>query len=249
ENGALFIASRDIPDLQSRFGNRARRAFADRAAGDFAREGLVRFEPEVLPDHVESEAGLRAWPAFVDRGDHVDLAVFETAAEAGRAHRQGIARLLRLRLADQRRRAARQLPIDARAQFGWASIGSLDTLRTDIVDHALAGLFDAAGNAPRNRADFDTLAADVGDRLIRAANQRALLVSAALAALAQTSPVLSPPLLGFAVANFDDLRAQLKRLFPDDLGRSVPDARLADYPRYLKAMVLRAERLQHDPRK
>jgi ATP-dependent helicase HrpA len=249
EHGAEFISSRDIGALQSSFGSRARRAFAARAAGDFAREGLTRFEPDELPDHVESEAGLRAYPAFVDRGDHVDLVVFETPADAERAHALGIRRLLMLRLADQRRRAARQLPIDAKAQFGWAAIGSLDTLRSDIVDHALVALLDGSAANPRSRAAFEALAAGIGDRLVRAANARALLISDALAAMAQTSPKLSPPLMGFAVANFDDLRAQLKALFPSDLGCSIPDERLADYPRYLKAMVLRAERLQHDPRK
>ena len=62
-------------------------------------------------------------------------------------------------------------------------------------------------------------------------------------------PKLSPPLLGFAKANFDDLREQLAALVHAGFSRELPVARLAELPRYLKAMALRAERLQADPRK
>jgi ATP-dependent helicase HrpA len=250
EKGGTLATDRDISALQARYGARARHAFAERAAGGLARTGLTRFEPDELPDYVESEAGMRAWPAFVDRGDDVDLVVFETPEEAAESHVHGILRLLHLRLADPRRRLARQLPIDAKSQFAWASIGSLETLRTDIVDCALDTLLRSAPDrSPRSRSAFEALAGDISDRLGRAANERALAVRAALAAMSETAPKLSPPLMGFAAANFDDLRSQLARLFPPDLGRSIPHERLAEYPRYLKAMSLRAERLQADPRR
>ncbi len=248
EAGHEVAHGRDLAVLQARWGQAARKAFAQRAAGGFSRTGLTRFEPEELPERIEAGSGLAAFPAFVDRGDHVDLVVFETADQAAAAHAGGLRRLLLLRLADLRRRLARQLPLDAQAQFAWAGIGSVDGLRADIVDHALSGLLAQAG-AVRSRVAFEALAADLGDRLGRAANARALKVAEALAALAQAAPALEPPLLGFAAASFDDLRAQRRRLFPPDLGARIPDRRLADYPRYLKAMALRAGRLQADPRR
>jgi ATP-dependent helicase HrpA len=247
-DGEPVAAGRDLAALQRSHGGQARQACAERAAGDFARSGLVQFEPETIPEWLENEAGLRAFPALVDRGEHVDLVVFETAEQAAQAHAGGVRRLLGLRLADARRRLARGLALDARAQFAWASIGSLDALRADLVDGALAGLL-AQSPPVRSRAAFDALAATLAADLGRASAARALLARNALAALADTSPALAPPLLGFAAASFQDLRAQQARLFPADLGRSVPDRALAEYPRYLKAMALRAERLQADPRR
>jgi ATP-dependent helicase HrpA len=247
-DGAPMATGRDLAALQRAHGGQARRAFAERAAGDFARAGLVRFEPETIPEWIENESGLRAFPALVDRGDHVDLVVFETADQARVAHGNGVRRLLALRLADARRRLARGLALDARAQFAWAAIGSLDSLRTDLVDGALAGLLEQLPEV-RARLAFESLAADLAQRLGRASAARALLARNALAALADTSPALAPPLMGFAAASFQDLKAQQARLFPADLGRSVPDRALAEYPRYLKAMALRAERLQADPRR
>jgi len=219
------------------------------AGGDLARKELRRFEPDQLPEWVESESGLRAYPAFVDRGDHVDLAVFESPDEARRRHRGGLRRLLLIRLTDLRRRLARQLPLDARASLAWAAIDSPDRLRADIVDHALGGLLDGAEHDPRTRVDFERLAEALADRLGRAANERALLIQSALHGYAAIGPELAPPLMGFAAASFDDLREQLRDLFPADLGVSVGNERRKEYPRWLKGMNLRLPRLQEDPRR
>ncbi len=248
-NGAEVATGRDGADLRRRFGGQARRAFAALAGGDLARQELRRFEPDELPEWVESESGLRAYPAFVDRGDHVDLAVFESPDEARSRHRGGLRRLLLLRLTDLRRRLARQLPLDARASLAWAAIDSPDRLRADIVDQALGGLLDAREHDPRTRVDFERLADTLADRLGRAANERALLVQSALHGYAAVGPELSPPLMGFAAASFDDLREQLRDLFPADLGLRVGNERLKDYPRWLKAMTLRLPRLREDPRR
>ncbi len=248
-NGRELAVGRDLAALQRAHGQRAREAFAEAAAGGLSRTGLTRFEPDVIPAFIENGAGLRAFPAFVDQGEHVDLAVLETADAAQRAHAGGIRRLLRLRLADTVRRVARQLSLDAKAQFAWATIGSLDALRGDIVEHALATLLTPGMLAVRDRQAFESIAAELGQQLGRAAHARALRAQSALQGLSATAPALSPPLLGFAAANFDDLRAQLSQLFPPTLGRDVPDSRLEDYPRYLKAMLLRAQRLQADPRR
>ena len=55
--------------------------------------------------------------------------------------------------------------------------------------------------------------------------------------------------MGFATANFEDLREQHRRFVFAGFARTFALTRLKDLPRYLKAMRLRAERLQNDPRK
>ena len=58
---------------------------------------------------------------------------------------------------------------------------------------------------------------------------------------------LDSKLIGWASGNLDDMRAQLAGLTPPGFLRSVPATALADYPRYLKALSLRAERALRDP--
>ena len=58
---------------------------------------------------------------------------------------------------------------------------------------------------------------------------------------------LESPLMGWASGNLDDMRAQLAALTPPGFLRDVPAEALREYPRYLKALVLRGERALRDP--
>ena len=53
--------------------------------------------------------------------------------------------------------------------------------------------------------------------------------------------------MGWARGNLDDMRAQLAALVPPGFLRDVPAEALAGYPRYLKALALRAQRALNDP--
>ena len=76
--------------------------------------------------------------------------------------------------------------------------------------------------------------------------ERLKAVEDVLAEYAELTPWLDPPLLGYARANYDDLREQLAALIHPGFVRDVENSRLAHFPRYLKAMRLRAERLRQD---
>src|SRR3546814_12137397 len=58
---------------------------------------------------------------------------------------------------------------------------------------------------------------------------------------------LDGKLLGWARGNLDDMQAQLAALVPAGFLRTVPGVALAESPRYLRALVLRAERALRDP--
>ena len=68
-----------------------------------------------------------------------------------------------------------------------------------------------------------------------------------LAAVAELKPKLEAPLMGWARGNLDDLRAQLDALVHPGFLRETPADALAQLPRYVKAMRLRAERAVRDP--
>jgi ATP-dependent helicase HrpA len=91
--------------------------------------------------------------------------------------------------------------------------------------------------------------ADAARRLFAAAMERLTLVEAVLTEYASLVPRLNPPLMGFARANYDEMRAQLRGLVHAGFAQALARDRLADLPRYLKAMALRVARLEQDPRK
>ena len=124
-----------------------------------------------------------------------------------------------------------------------------ERLREDLVDGAFEALAGDAGAlaAVRSRAGFDALAERTGRALFPQAMQRLQLAEAILDGVAALKPLLEPELMGFARGNYDDLERQLVRLVYPGFLREVPLAWLAEYPRYLRAMALRAERLRRDP--
>jgi ATP-dependent helicase HrpA len=79
--------------------------------------------------------------------------------------------------------------------------------------------------------------------------QRLQQAQVVLALVADVRTKLDSKLIGWASGNLDDMRTQLAALTPPGFLRGVPAEALAEYPRYLKALAVRAERAQRDPQR
>lgn len=247
QDGKLLAESRDLDELRQRFGQRAEHAFAARAGERLAAEGLREFPAEPIPESVPGEAGVPAFPALVDTGEAAALRVFADRAKADAEHPRGVRRLLEIALADRIRQARKQLPVSPKTGLLYAAIESTERLRADLVDAALDALLADGLQSIRDRAVFAQRRDDIGKRLFGEAMERLKLAEAILAAVAELRPKLESPLMGWARGNLDDLRAQLDDLVHAGFLRETPAEALAQYPRYLKAMMLRAERAKLDP--
>ena len=251
----VLAESRDLDGLRARFGESAAEAFAQRASEGLAQDGLTTFPPAAVPVSVPGAGGVPAYPALQDDGDSVSLAVHAQREVAERLHPQGVRRLLAIALADRIRQARRQLPVQPKTALLYAAIESGapragsqgDRLREDLVDGAFAAL---AAHGLGEVRDADAFAARrdaLGKALFPEATRRLQLAEAILLQVAQVRQRLDSPLMGWASGNLDDMRAHLDALVPPGFLRDVPAAALAEYPRYLKALALRAERALRDP--
>jgi ATP-dependent helicase HrpA len=245
EHGKTLAEGRDIEAIRRQWGDTARAAFSRRADTELTREDVNEFDADI-PETVVSEGGLTAYPALVDLGDSVALRVFERADEALSVHRDGVARLLRRALRESVKQARRQLPIQRSLALKYAAIASVDALREDVVEAALTQLFASHDLNLRRAAEFRRAQSELARTLFPATIEWLALVEETLAAYAELTPWLQPPLMGYARANYDDLREQLDTLVHSGFVREVDRLRLSHYPRYLKAMRLRAERLRQD---
>jgi ATP-dependent helicase HrpA len=246
-DGRMLAESRDLAALRAEHGGRAERAFAARAGRELAAEGLHEFPRAPIPDSVPGEAGVPAFPALVDSGDSAALRVFADRAQAQAEHPRGVRRLLELALADKVRQAAKQLPVSPKTGLLYATIETQERLRTDLVAAALNAVLADGLDAIRDRAAFEARLADAARRLFGEAMQRLTLAEEILARVAELRPKLDPPLMGWARGNLDDVRAQLDALVHRGFLRETPAEALAQYPRYLQAMLRRVERLLRDP--
>jgi ATP-dependent helicase HrpA len=192
-----------------------------------------------------------------DEGQSVALTVHADRNEALRLHPQGVRRLLELALADKRKQARKQLPVQPKTALLYAAIESAaprggqssigDQLRTDLVDGAFDALTLDGLDAIRDPDAFAARRDAVGAQLFAEATRRLRQAEVVLSLVAEVRDRLDSKLIGWASGNLDDMRAQLAALTPPGFLRMVAAAALAEYPRYLKALSLRAERALRDP--
>jgi len=249
ENGKTLATGRDLAAMRGQWEGQAREAFSRKTDIELTREDIASWDFEEIPAQVRSAGGLLAFPALVDLGDAVALRVFERSDEAREAHVRGVIRLLRNALASDMKQARRRLPIANPLALKYAPLGGVDGLREDLVEGGFTDLLDRHDLNARTAGAFQTLHTQMARELFGAAVERLKLAEPIIEAQADLKPWLQPPLMGFARASYDDLREQLESLLTAGFLRELPTSRLAHYPRYLKAMRLRAERLRQDPAK
>lgn len=245
--GKLLAASRDLDALRARFGERAGDAFAARAGRALAAEGLREFPSTPIPLQVPGEAGVPAYPALVDAGETVSLRIFADRNEAAEQHPRGVRRLMDIALADKAKQARKQLPVPPKTGLLYAAIESQERLRGDLVDAALNAVLAEGLGEIRDPSAFAQRRDAAGRALFGEAMARLKLAESILAHVAELKPLLEAPLMGWARGNLDDMEQQLVALVHPGFLRDTPADALANYPRYLRAMILRTERAKRDP--
>ncbi|MFA6985851.1 MAG: ATP-dependent RNA helicase HrpA, partial [Arenimonas sp.] len=248
-DGRVLAMSRDLSELNEKYGTAAERAFAASAGERLAQRGLTHFPESPIPLQVSGAAGVPAYPALVDQGDTVALEVFADAQQAREEHERGVRRLVQFALADKVKQARKQLPVSPKLGLLYAAIESSERLRADLVDAALNALLADGLPEIRDRAAFETRVGQIARQLFEQAMQRLQLAETILAGYAEIKPKLESKLLGWARGNLDDITAHLHSLVHAGFLRDTPAAFLAEFPRYLKALNLRAERAVADPLK
>ena len=249
DSGKTLASGRDLGVMRAQWEGQAREAFSRKTDIELTREDVTSWDFEEIPEQVRSDGGLLAFPALVDLGEAVALRVFERRDEAKAAHTQGVERLLRNALASDMKQARRRLPIANAMSLKYAPLGSVDGLREDLVEGGFVDVLATHDLNVRSAATFEALRTHAAREMFAAAVARLTLAEPIIEAQAELKPWLQPPLIGFARASYDDLGEQLDDLLAPGFLRERPTARLAHFPRYLKAMRLRAERLRQDPAK
>jgi ATP-dependent helicase HrpA len=249
ERGKTLASGRDLIALRGQWEGLAREAFSRKTDIELTREDVASWDFEEIPAQVRSDGGLSAFPALVDLGETVALRVFERSDEARAAHAAGVVRLLRNALASEAKQARRRLPIGNALALKYAPLGGVDGLREDLLEGGFSDLLERHELDVRTAGAFETLRTRCSRELFGAGVERLKLAEPVIEAQADMKPWLQPPLLGFARASYDDLHEQAEALLAPGFLRELPAARLVHYPRYLRAMRLRGERLRQDPAK
>lgn len=200
-----------------------------------------------LPELLEIQRGrqtLIGYPALVDKGSHCDLEVFDDPAEANRLHRIGLRRLFALQLKEQLKYLEKNVPGLQQMGMQFMALGSQEELRSQIIDAAL----DSAclqEPLPVNAEQFNARKEEGKSRIGLLANEIARLAGQILAECHAL-----PKKLQGAKAHpqaMADMQSQLQNLVGKRFIADNDYAQLAHFPRYLKAINVRLEKLRADP--
>jgi ATP-dependent helicase HrpA len=250
DDGRELAQGRDLAAILDRFSPATAGAILS-GEERWHRDGLIAWTCGTLPERIDvGRAGwpVAAWPALVDAGASAGLRLFSDPDEAGRQHRGGVLRLLRLALGREARALLRPAARSRAETQHLAALGLNPAgFDEDISWCACERAFLEGRPLPRDDAAFAACLRDGLPRLsvtVGETRQFALAVTHAAAERMSDVDALGRPA---ADSSTEDLRGQIAWLVCDGFLRHVPWERLRHLPRYLEAARLRIERLRWNP--
>jgi ATP-dependent helicase HrpA len=259
EHGRQLAMGRNLAALRAELGQQAQRTFqslagADAKIAEGLHETITDWDFGELPELLEIRRGgqtLIGHPALVDHGDSCLLEVFDDPAEAGAKHRAGLRRLFRLQLKDQVKFIEKNLNSLQTTQMQAATVPALaaaspsfEDLREQVIAAAIERTC-LVDPWPHDNATFSARRNDARGRLSLIAQEVARLVTTIVQEAAALPKKLNA-LRAFPSA-ITDVEQQLTRLFVRNFIVETPPGQLAHYPRYLKAIAARLDKLKGDP--
>jgi ATP-dependent helicase HrpA len=210
-------------------------------------ENLTAWTFDSLPELLEVQQGkqtLIGYPALVDKQTHCHIEVFDDPDEAARIHRIGLRRLFALQLKEQVKFLEKNIPGLQQMGMQFMALGSQEELREQIIQTAIERACLQAP-LPTNSGEFNIRREEGKARLNLLANEIARLAGLILAEF-HSLPKKLQGIKAHAQAAAD-MQNQLHMLITKRFIADNDFAQLAHFPRYLKAMTVRLDKLRADP--
>jgi ATP-dependent helicase HrpA len=273
EHGRQLDMGRNLSALQAELGTQAREQFQKIAEQAVPVEGVVGSNPAVshkptqsrsaagpanfqqlttwsfdaLPELLEIQQGkqtLIGFPALVDRVTYCDLEVFDDPNEAATVHKNGLQRLFSLQLKEQLKYLEKNVAGLQQMGMQFMALGSQEELRDQIIQ---AGLTRACLQLPlpTNANEFNQRRDEGKARLNLLVNEIARLIGQILGEY-HSLPKKLQALKSHPAAQAD-MHTQLQSLIHKRFVVETEHGQLAHFPRYLKAVQVRLDKLRTDP--
>ena len=247
EHGRQLDMNRSLVALRGEWGREAKEEFAELHETPSEYTQLTDWTFGELPELMEVPVGKQTvigYPALVDDGETVSLKVFDSAEEAAETHRKGLARLFMLQFKEQVKYFDKNVPGMSQMGMQYMALGSTDELKRQIVDLSFerACLTEPLPTTPEA---FKARCADAKARLGLIMQEVCRMVGTVLTEWQAVTKKL--PAFKAHAAALADIEAQLKRLLGKTFVVDTPFERLQHYPRYMKAIVVRLDKLKANP--
>jgi ATP-dependent helicase HrpA len=170
--------------------------------------------------------------------------VFDEPAVAAAKHRAGLRRLFALQLKDALKYLEKNIPDLQKMAVAYMPLGTSEELRTQIIDVAIDRAF-LQEPLPTDEFAFKRRLDEGRGRLTLIANEVARLASVILVEYAAAARKIKDTKIQPDAVQ--DAAQQLQRLVGKRFIADTPWTQLQHFARYLKAVVLRLDKLRADP--
>ncbi|MDG1818645.1 MAG: ATP-dependent RNA helicase HrpA [Porticoccaceae bacterium] len=249
ESGVEIAMARSLEKLQQDFKQQINKGLEQAADQNTdqtrTRQGITEWDFDELPEEVALKHGkitIKAWPTLRDCGESVSLEVIDNPQQAEKISRQGQLRLALLKGREQVKYLSKHLLRGKELAITAAKIGE----RKQLVDALISASFQQAIFANpavlREQQQFDR-AFDAGiGHVVMFAQEYGQVIESVLTPLHDSQKKLRA--LGLpAIYAAEDIRSQLDWLFSSDTLSTISSDSIRQYPRYLKALQVRLEKL------
>ncbi|MBU6504929.1 MAG: ATP-dependent RNA helicase HrpA [Betaproteobacteria bacterium] len=257
DQGEEVTSGRDLEALRTTWGQEARQALRAPQASGIERNGITRWDFGDLPNSVQVHSrgvAVPGFPALVDEGTEVSIRLMTSAEEALHSSRRGLMRLMLLEWQPQLKAVGRSISGLTNLTLGYALLPSgepptsaADALKQELIERALDELLPDDAGTVRTQAGYETLREQTRPRLPQKIQEVAALAGQALEAYREVRGALDRAAHPRLQAALGDIRTHLDALMHRGTLRETALAQLRHFPRYLKAALLRLQKLPQDP--
>ena len=264
--GQELATGRDIDALRRQFGQAATTSVRGQSTKQFERDGIRAWDFGELPLQIEMNIKGRtvlAYPAIEDQGESVALRLFDHPDRASEVSELGLVRLCMLVLSQPLRYLEKNLPALRNIGLAYASlpeapfgelkknpVGTIEEeLRHDVLHEAFRHVFLVGKTLPRNAPEFEQRVASNKSALTAQANLICAHLSAIFSEYHAVRVKLDALPRDAYLESHTDIDSQLRHLLFRRFVRIVPLEKFAEYPRYLKAISLRLDKLREAPQR
>lgn len=249
DKGKILIEGRDLPSIKEQLGSRATMTPVISGSHSIERDDVKPDALDNLPPVIETTTQgitIKAWPALCTKGKQVCIKLFNSQAEARQQQHIGLRQLFINALPDQIRHAQSSLPDIEKLCLQYAALGTCASLKQDIIIACIEKLF--MQQPVHSTAEFNQILQQGRSQLFDATRELCALLARILAEYQPLRKVLNKPPLHW-LDSLNDIQQQLQYLFPPGFLLTTPREWLEHYPRYLKAIHKRLEKINDNPQR
>ncbi len=255
DKGRSIATGHDLHQLKKEHSDAAEKSFKTLPVSGLERDDLKDWDFGELPETVALErAGIQmqGYPALVAQKESVAIRVLDSKPKADQAMRVGLRALVMLKLAQEIRYLRKNLPELRAMHLQYAKVAKppagLESnlpkdLEAELVALSVDRTFIADCPPIRNEAQFVACVSEKKGELMAVANEVCKLVSCILDEYQRVRKLLSDNMPINLIPMISDMKQQLDRLVFRGFLQETPWHNLQHFPRYLKAIALRREKI------